>query len=456
MRSILTAAIAVCCAVTSAHAQFLRDEEIETMLRDYTDPLLAAANLRPEDTHLYLLGDRSINAAVSGGQNIIMNTGTIIEAESPNQLKGVIAHEVGHIAGGHLTRSRGAQTAAMGTMLATMGLGMLAAVAGAPDAGVAVMSGSTQMGYATFARHTLVQESAADQAGASYLESTGQSGEGLVSFFDKLRVTEVLRDRETGSMYGDFLRSHPLSSSRIAALRQRVGSSPYRDAKDPEADVHQLEMIQAKIIGFMDSPNRVLRRYPDSDKSQPARYARSVAHFRNGVLERGLEEIDSLIEEEPDNPYFWELKGQMLFESGERERAIEPYREAVRLKPDSGLLRAGLGQALVATNRPELDEEATEQLKTALRDEPDLSMAWYQLSLVYDRAGDRPMAQLAVAEQSYAMGDYNRAREFAMRARDDLDHGGPDWRRATDIMAASESLSRDRDGGDRRSNIGLN
>lgn len=445
MRAILTAAaIALCVAPSSAAAQsLLRDAEIEGLLREYTTPLLEVAGLEPQDTHLYIVDDSSINAQVSGGQNIFVFTGLILEADNPNQVKGVLAHEIGHIAGGHLSRSRRAQGAAIGTMLATMGVGLLAALGGAADAGAMIMAGSSQMGYATMAAHTYVQEAAADQAGVSYLEATGQSGVGSLEFFDKLRQQEVLRDRETGSFYGDFLRTHPLSADRIASLRRRVEASPYRDVKDSPEDLHAFEMIQAKIIGFREPPNRVLRRFPPEDESQPARYARSVAYFRNGVLDRAIAEIGTLIAEEPDNPFFHELKGQMLFESGRTRESIEPYREAVRLMPESGLLRLGLGQSLVAVNDPELSDEAVEELKRAVSLDKDMPLAWYQLSQAYDRKGERPLAELAVAEQSYAMGDYIRAREFARRAREDLDRDTLDWRRATDILAVSEPLARE-------------
>jgi predicted Zn-dependent protease len=444
MRAILTAAVTVLCALSApAQAQLLRDAEIEAVLREYATPLLEAAELEPSATGLYLVDDNSINAFVMGGQNIYMNSGTILEADNPNQLKGVYAHEIGHIAGGHLSRSRRAQTAAIGAMLATMGVGMLAALSGAADAGAVIMAGSSQMGYATMAAHTYVQEAAADQAAVTYLEATGQSGVGSLQFFDKLRQREVLRDRETGSFYGDFLRSHPLSADRIASLRRRVEASEFYGVEDSPEDLHAFSMIQAKIIGFRDAPNRVLRRYPESDESRQARYARSVAWFRNGVLDRSMAEIDSLIAEEPDNPFFHELKGQMLFESGRAEESIAPYREAVRLMPQSGLLHLGLGQSLVAVNDPEQRDEAVQVLKTAVVLDKDLPMAWYQLSQIYDRLGERSLAELAVAEQSYAMGDYMRAREFASRAREDLDRDGIDWRRATDIVTVSEEPARE-------------
>lgn len=451
MRALIAGITALCAAVTPAAAQsILLDEEIEGVLRDYTDPILVAANLRPEDVHMYLVQESSINAFVTGGQNIFVHSGTLMEADSPNQIKGVLAHEVGHMAGGHLRRADKAQNAAIGTMLATMALGLGAAMAGAPDAGAAVMAGSQQLGYATFARHTLVQEAAADQAAASYMDATGQSTRGLAEFFEKLRSFEVLRDRESGSMYGDFLRDHPSSSTRVSALRQRMENSPFTDVKDSPEDLHKLEMIQAKLTGFIEAPNRVLIIYPESDQSEPARYARAVAHFRNGVLSRALEEIDSLIAEEPDNPFFRELHGQMLFESGKAAEAVAPYREAVRLMPESGLLRLGLAQAMIATNDEALQPEAIEELKASIHLRPDLPMAWRQLSIAYERSGERDLAQLAVAEQSYAQGDYIRAWEFARRAQEGLEHGGPNWRRATDILAVSETLAREQAERERR------
>ena len=437
-------AIALTCAiipVAQAHAQsLLRDTEIEETLNDFTDPILRVGGLSPASVDIYLVNDPSLNAFVTRGQNIFLHSGLILEAENPNQLKGVIAHETGHIVGGHIVRSDYGNRSAYGSMLIAAGLGLAAILAGETSAGALILGGSSQFGTLEVLSYSRVNESSADQYAARFMEATGQSGIGLIEFFEKFRAQEVLSQARRYP----YFRGHPLSSDRIDALRERVDESEYRTVTDSPEDQHDMDMMKAKLRGFLEGPQLVFSRYPLSDKSQYARYARAVAFFRSASLNNAIKEIDSLIEEEPENPYFHELKAQILYESGQREDALPPARRALELKPDAPLLKIALAQSLIETRQDPEVEEAISLIKSALQDERDNSYGWYLLSLAYGQQGNDALAKYASAERFYAIGDIQRARSFAQRAQQDLPRNEPQWRRASDIVVVSDAqLARD-------------
>ena len=434
-------AITLAMVVTLMHAMpafaqsLLRDTEIEETMQDYTTPILRAAGLSPSSVDIYLVNDPSLNAFVTRGQNIFLHSGIITQSTTPNQLKGVIAHEAGHIAGGHLVRSDYGSRSAYGAILIAAGIGLAAILAGEAEAGALVLGGSQQFGTIEYLAYSRVNESAADQYAAQYMEATGQSAQGLIDFFDRFRAQEVL----SNARRFPYFRGHPLSSDRIDKLRERVEESPYTEVTDTEDEQHRLEMAKAKLRGFLEGPQVVFSKYPPEDQSKPARYARAVAHFKAADLRNAVREVDSLIEDEPQNPYFYELKAQILYESGQREKAIEPARQALKLKPNSPLLEIALAQSLLETSDRSQVEESIVLLKSALTVEKGNSYAWYTLSRAYGELGQEALAKYAVAEQAYAVGDLQRARSFAQRAQDDLQRGDPQWRRASDIIVVSDA-----------------
>lgn len=424
----------------AAAQSLIRDAKIEETLRVYTDPLLEAAGLAPADVRIFIVDDDSLNAFVAGGQNIFVHTGLILEADTPNELIGVLAHETGHISGGHLARRRQAAGQAMGPALISIGLGVLAIAAGAPDAGAALIAGSQQFAMASFVRHTQVQESAADQAGAEFLEATGQSGRGLISFFnDNLRPYEFQTRRVP-----PYLMTHPYSSDRVEALRERVERSEHYDTPDSEDYLRRFAFMQAKLVGFIRSQGQTLARYPRSDTSQPARYARAVAYYRVSDLERATAELDSLIAEDPDNAYYQELMGQILFESGRSEESVSYHRRSLELDPGQPLLQINLARALIAAEGRAGADEAVTLLSAAVAREPDNAFAWRELASARDLRGERALAELASAEQNFSIGDYGRALNFAERARRDLPRNTPAYQRAADIVTFAGQEVRDR------------
>lgn len=431
--------------VTPAFAQvaqrgptLLRDTEIEEILHREADPIFRAAGLHPEDVRILLVGDPTLNAFATQGQQLGLHTGLILEAETPNQLKGVIAHETGHLAGGHPLRSGELTRAGIKPMLLTMGLGVLAMFAGAPDAGAILMANSQYFGALGALGYSREQEGRADQAAVGFLEKTGQSGKGLVDFFDKFRYQEVFsQDRRF-----PYFRSHPLSSQRIELLRSRVEAQPHFGATDTAEEILEFETMKAKIDGFV-NPQLSLTKYKESDTGYPARYARAIAYYQMKDPDRAIKLIDGMLVDQPNNPYLWELKGQILFEFGRVAEAEAPQRRSVALKPEAALLRINLGQTLVNLNDAKKRDEGIAELKRVTLLETDNAEAWRLLAMAYEARGDEGLARLATAEQYFAIGALGESRNFAIRAREMFDRSSVEWLRATDIVMASNPTDQD-------------
>ena len=440
MRSAMAGFAVIAMAVSAApaaHAQsVIRDAEIESTIRSYWDPILRAADIDPANTELVILQDFSINAFVTNSHTMFIHTGLITAVETPNELKGVIAHETGHMAGMHVSQSREAMSRASRPAMLSIGLGILAIAAGAPSAGAALIAGSQQFAYANFVQFTQAQESKADQAAATLLEASGQSGQGLLDFANRqFRYNEM----RSASRVPPWMRTHPLWSDRIQALRQRVGEGAHLAVVDRPEELASLKLIQAKLFGYVERPSRTFIKYPDTDTSAAARYARSIAAMQASDFPRADREAASLTREFPANPYYHELVGEILLNSGRVVESIPHQRRALELKPDSALLQVNLGRALAAVKTDASNDEAITVLQAATRIEPDNATAWFELSQAYDRKGDEGMARLASAELRFAVGDYAAARSFAERAKERLSRETPSWRRAADIATIAET-----------------
>jgi predicted Zn-dependent protease len=441
-RRIARGAAALACAALSvvpASAQsLLRDAEIEAWMRDQTYPLLEAAGVPAAGIEFLLVGDPSFNAFAGPGV-IGMNTGTFILSETPNEIEGVLAHEVGHLAGAHVVRGQEAMARAGRPALLSLVLGAALIAAGAPpEAGMGAIGLGQSVGLSNYLAFSRGQESAADQAGLTYLEAVGSSGEGLVTTFQRLSNRQLLTSRRIDP----YMQTHPLGAARVTALRDRASGLSHYEEEDSEEEVMRLRMIQAKINGFMDAPYTTLRRYPLSDQSAPARYARAVAYYRMSDLDQATREIDRLIEEQPDNPYFAELKGQMLFEHGQVRESVEPHRRSTELAPTEPLLRINLARALVATEDEAHVEEAIGLLRVALDQEPENGFGWTELARAQARLGNETLASLAQAEAYYAYRDLPSAHRFATRAAEALQAGSPEHQQALDILNVTEDAAR--------------
>lgn len=445
--SAAAAALGLCLtAAAPASAQsVIRDTEIEGIIHEWSDPVFTAMGLEPSEVEILLINENDLNAFATRGRILGVNTGLILKTRNPNELLGVIAHEAGHIKNRHTLRD-GAQGAGMQPMLMTMALGALAIAAGAPDAGAVLLGNSQYFGTLSALRYMTHQEGEADNTAARALQNAGESGRGLVSFFENFRSQEVFSDARRFP----YFRSHPLSSDRIENLRRFVTEQSNYDQRDNPERMAQHALILAKIHAFMDPPNQTLRDYPETDASLAARYARAIAWYRDGQTERALAAVDAFLVEQPENPYFWELKGQILFEEGRAAEAIGAHQRAVELKPDAPLLRVNLGHALIEARDPAKLDEAVLQLKRATALEPDNTLGWRLLSQAYASQNKEGEARLASAEMYFALGAEEQATQFALRARDLLTRGSAEWTRAMDIVFASGATQDDVDALDRR------
>ncbi|WP_426041165.1 M48 family metalloprotease [Brevundimonas sp. TWP2-3-4b1] len=441
-----SAAVLVMAAAGPATAQStIRDTEVEGIIRGWSDPVFAAMGLEPSEVEVLLINDPELNAFATRGRIIGINTGLILRTRDPNELLGVLAHEAGHVKNRHTLRD-GAQSAGMQPMLMSMALGALAVAAGQPGAGMALIGSGQYFGTLGALRYMQGQEGEADITAARGLEAAGESGRGLVEFFENFRSQEVFSDARRYP----YFRSHPLSGQRIEALRRPVEAAPHYSHRDSPERLAEHALILAKVHAFMDAPTQTLRTYLESDTSFPARYARAIAWYRDGQTQRALDATDALIAGDVDNPYLWELKGQILFEEGRPREAIDAHRESIRLKPDAPLLRINLAHALIETNDPANLEEAVDQLKRATAREGDNTLAWRLLGQAYASQGKEGEARLASAEYYFAAGAEEQSTQFALRARDMLPPGSNEWRRAMDIVLASGATMDDIADVDRR------
>jgi predicted Zn-dependent protease len=415
--------------------QIVRDAEIEAYLHTRADPLADAAGIPHKDLHIILLGNDEIQAVAMPGNIMIVYAGLLLNADTPNQLDGVIGHELGHLAGGHSAwASEHFGHAAMRPMIITLGLAILAAAAGAPDAAAGLLVSAPYFGALEAAKYSRTQEASADQAALTYLEATGRSGKGLVDMFSKTRYDEVFME---ASKYKFFI-DHPLSADRIELLTRRAQTLPHYGVTDSPEELAEYRRIVAKLLAFIRSPQETFVKFPQSDTSIPAEYARAIAYHQERETDKAIKEVNLLIQQKPDDPYFHELKGQIFFETGQLTNAEPEYREAVSLAKNSALLHFSLAATLLNEDSGKDKKiEAVSELVKATALDPDNPDAWRLLAQGYDSIGNPGLARLATAEQYFAMGDKNNARIFAKRSIQFLTKGSPDWRRAVDIALAT-------------------
>ncbi|MCA0399782.1 MAG: M48 family metalloprotease [Proteobacteria bacterium] len=419
---------------------FIRDAEIEQVMRDYLDPLLGAAGLRKGFIRVVLVNDRSFNAFVADGKRVFVNIGAIMDSTTPNQIIGVLAHETGHIAGGHLARLRSEVDKA--TAIAVIGsiLGAAAVIGSAQSRQVGANSegmmgaifAGPEMARRTLLAYQRTEEQAADKAGLAYLEKTGQSGKGMLETFERMANESLF----SASRMDKYLQSHPMPQDRVASLRESAPKSAHFEKKDSPVLQLKHDMIRAKLFAFTAPATETARRYPAYNTTLPARYARAISDYRFGKPDQALKAIDALIREQPANPYFWELKGQALLEAGQAGAAVAPLRKAVALAPNQPLIRTMLGHALVAQETPQSVAEAIRELSNATSRDPDNYEGFRYLGQAYARRGDEGNAALAAARGALIEGQFQDAQRFARRALPLLPPNSPAYLAAKDIAEA--------------------
>lgn len=437
--ALASAAFALLAVQPLAAQSMLRDTETEAFFQDLAAPLVKAADLPAKNVEIALLNDPSINAFVAGGQAIYVHSGLIEKADTAAQVQGVLAHELGHITGGHIVRYGEGAKAATNISILSLLAGLGAVLAGAGDAGMAAMMMGQRAAMGKFLAYSRGEEGSADAAGATFLSKAGISGRGSLGFFGKLSNLEsryaVSRDSEM-----EYVRSHPLTSDRIATLRDTYErDAAWTKPDDPVVEA-RFQRVKAKLTGYLGEPAQTLRLYPLSDSTVPAHYARAYAYHKQAEVAKALAETRALIATAPDDPYFLELEGQILLESGRPADALAALRKATVLTNAQPLIATLYGHALIATEDPKNYEEAERVLRAAVTRDRHNPFAWRQLGTVYAARGDMPRASLASAEQQVMSGDYLQAVRSARNAQAGLTENSADWLRAQDIEMEARSL----------------
>lgn len=436
-RLLATAALAVASIASASAQSILRDAETEALFHDMATPLVQAAGLDPRNVDIVLINDPSLNAFVAGGQAVYVHSGLIDAAEGVDEVQGVVAHELGHVTGGHSIFNPGGEAASKISILSML-LGVAAAAAGAGDAAMGVIMAGQQAAMGKFLAYNRGQEASADAAGAKYLSAAGLSGKGSIRFFQRLANMEM---RYGYTPKGDdaFMRTHPVTSDRIATLTDTYEKDPAWNRAPDAALQARFARIRAKLYGYLAEPKDTLRRYPETDKSEPARYARAYAWHKDAHIDKAMAEADALLALRPDDPYYLELKGQVLLESGRPEEALGPLRRATSLTQNQPLIATTFGHALIATEDQANYAEAERVLRAAVARDRENPFAWYQLGVVYEARGDNARAHLASAEQQLLNGELPRAAQSAEAAEAQLPSGSPDWLRAQDIAMTARA-----------------
>jgi predicted Zn-dependent protease len=446
-RTLLTLGLAAAITATSpvtAHAQgipLIRDSEIEGVLRDYARPIFRAAGLGQNNISMRIVRHDSFNAFVADGRNVFINSGALAMAKTPNEVIGVLAHETGHITGGHLAALRTRIARDQTKMLLVSLLGIAGIVAGATakgdarevgSAGQGVLLGGPELVMRGLLAERRSQEAAADQAGLQFLNATKQSGKGMLATFERFAQQEFISEQHMDP----FVRSHPVATARLAQLRDKVAASPYVDAKDPPELQLRHDMMRAKIAGYLDRPQTVMGNYPMSNMTLPAKYARAISKNCQGRCAQSMADVDALIREQPNNPYFHELRGSLFYYGGQYRDAIPSLRKALQLVGgEDSLMQANLAQALVATDDSAMIDEALPLLRKSVVRDGDNARAYHTLATALSRKGQVPQAEYAAAQANFIEGNLKQAQIFAKRAQTKLAQGSPEWNRAEEIVS---------------------
>ena len=421
--------------ISSAQAQrglpLVRDAEIEALIQDYTAPIFRAAGLRRKGVEVFLLNRNEFNAFVTGTRMFI-NTGAIMQAETPNEIIGVFAHETGHIVGGHLVRLRDRLEKAQ--ILSVLGLlaGAGAAAAGSAQGGAAIITGTQSVGQRSLLAYQREEELAADRAGVTLLNKTGQSSKGMITTFKRLGQNPLF----SSGRLDQYAISHPVPRQRIALLSDVAQKSPHFNKKDSANLQLRHDLARAKIAAYAGGASLVRNTFRKNLNGTAGTYGIAISHFLNGVPRRGLPMIDKLIKKMPNYPYFHEMKGEMLLRSGKASQAAASFQRAVKLdKRQNGLLRIQLGHALLETNNKKNLAAAIKSLKLGIGRDPYSAAGHGYLARAYSINGQQNLALAASAEARFLQGNIKDAKQFALRAQPQLKKGSPQWLRLQDIIA---------------------
>ncbi len=422
-------------ALASSNLSFIRDAETEKFLRDIETPILRAAGLNVNNIRIYIVNDSEINSFVGGGQNIFVNTGLIRKFNTPNALIGVLAHETGHIAAGHIARSSEQAQEINQQMIIGYLLGIGAMISGQGDVGSAVIFGGSQTYQRLYMKYSRGQEEAADKLAVSYLDKIHYPANGLFDLLKSFKREEIgLKDQD------EFYLSHPVTTKRIDFIKSHIELTKYDDQKINQLLIKEMQWILVKLEAFIDNPDQIVIKYQNIEDSDLKFYALAIANYRLGKINQAVDDIDKVIANNRGNGFLYELKAQILLKSKQTMAAILNYHQALKLiaKKDNLLVKISLSEAIIALNSgdKELLQLAINYLKSATNQENDNPLIYRDLAATYIQIGDKARYYLSLADFNLSIGNQVAAIKFAKLAKENLDKNS-----VTDLIHLDDIIS---------------
>jgi predicted Zn-dependent protease len=381
--------------------RIIEDEEAHNVLAELVRPILKAAELPPEEIEVRIIQDSDTNAFVIDNKNIFINSGLITFSKNPEVIAGVIAHECGHIAAGHVHITKEYLENLRKSMIASSLIGAAAAlITGNPYAISAALLGG-QVAQVKFLEHSRNQESQADGLAIRYLERSNISYEGLIDFLKYLSSKE----RTFYKGQASYLLTHPLSRERIKYIKENI---LLKHSSFPDNFKDRFELMVAKLYAFTEPFKETMRRYKGS--TNPDIYAQSIAYFRAGHLNKAISLLEKLLIKHPNNPYFIELKAQFLYENGKIKESIKYYKQALNLIPTSNIFKIELAAALI-TDNTELTY-AISLFRSAIDKQQENFLAWHGLGVALGKNNYTIESIISLAKASTIIGDKTTTQKF--------------------------------------------
>ncbi|MBS0185447.1 MAG: M48 family metalloprotease [Proteobacteria bacterium] len=408
----------------------IRDSETEHMLKAYIDPLFKVAGLKPGEEKIIIIIDPEMNAAAMAGQMMIINTGFLLQSKTVWDVIGVLAHETGHIAGNHISRREDSFQKILNPALLTGLVGTAAGLfLGGIEGGAAAALGAAQIAERSLLQYNRGQEASADQSALRYLNELHWSPQGLLNTFEELSGQELLLTNNQDP----YVRTHPLTQERLDTMKRAVENSPYKNVSPPAHFEEMFKRVHVKLFAFLSPPAQVLSKFSEKDQSLEAHYARSIAYLKLNQTNNALKEINILLHDFPEDPFFLEMKGQILFMAGRIQEAIPPYEKAVSLRPEDASLKLAFAQTLLEDQTSQFLKKARVILEEVLTKDPDEAIAWRLKAIALGRENKIGLAALALSEYALRAGDIKQATLQIEKALKNLSRKDPAFLRAQDI-----------------------
>ena len=410
-------------------ASLINDTETERVITELIEPLAAAANIPDGRLRVHIINDNEFNAFVMGGEDVYVYTGLLTQIKSPDALQAVIAHELGHTLGGHMAQMADRMNAEMTRTMLIQALGIgLMAVGGDPSLGAGVLAGSSGIAQQSMLAFTRDEERIADDMGLKLMIRAKLDPNGFIQVFEQMgHMTGALESRINPNRI-----NHPLTAERLSNVRAQMEKIErgYQPQNAPTNNQRaEYELVRAKLIGYLDSAENVATAYPNSDTSDAALYARAIARMRVGNLDDARIGTLTLISHNPQNPYFYELLGDIEYQLGHYDDSVDAYEKSLELTENAPQIETALALVLTERNKPDDRARAIEMCKRALLAEPMPLTYW-----VLARAYDDGRADWARAEYYHMIGNDKKAREYARRAQKSLRPNTPEYIKSGDIL----------------------